>query len=193
MKISEFSLNNLAKAVCGDLQYTPYLKGFELVIFFNRYGFNDTYESGFPSRWKYTEDCLRKLNGTDTIRQIIEEIVDPRKYHGLEQSVENAVEKINEFLKYDKYEIRKYGDYYKVTDMQGIIVQPEATIEINHQFINEQIVKCNKKIGETDFNGAITNARTLIETIFIEIIERHNGHEIKNDGNVDNQWKQVKK
>jgi len=57
----------------------------------------------------------------------------------------------------------------------------------------EQIYKCQKKIFEEDFNGAITNARTLIESIFIEIIERHDNKEVKNDGNVENQWKLVKK
>jgi len=56
----------------------------------------------------------------------------------------------------------------------------------------EQIYKCQKKTFEEDFNGAITNARTLIESIFIEIIERHDNKEVKNDGNVENQWKLVK-
>ena len=59
MKISEHTINHLAKAVCGDTGYTPYIKGYDLVVFFSRYGFNDTYEQGFPSRWRYTEDKLR--------------------------------------------------------------------------------------------------------------------------------------
>lgn len=193
MKISEFSLNNLAKAVCGDSRYTPYVKGYELVTYFNKYGFNNTYEAGFLTRWKYTEDCLRELNGKDFIRQIIEETVDPRRYHGLGIAVEEAVKQINDFLKYDKFELRKIGEFYKITDLKGSIVQPETVRQINHDFINEQINKCQKKIFEEDFNGAITNARTLIESIFIEIIERHDNKEVKNDGNVENQWKLVKK
>jgi len=139
MKISEFSLNNLAKAVCGDSGYTPYVKGYELVTYFNKYGFNNTYEAGFPSRWKYTEDCLRELNGKDFIRQIIEETVDPRRYHGLGITVEEAVKQINDFLKYDKFELRKIGEFYKITDLKGSIVQPETVRQINHDFINEQI------------------------------------------------------
>jgi hypothetical protein len=69
----------------------------------------------------------------------------------------------------------------------------ESSKEIDHNFINEQIEKCYKKISENDFNGAITNARSLLEAVFIEIIERNKGFEIKNEGNVDNLWSQVKK
>lgn len=193
MKISEYTLKHLSKAVCGDSGYTPYVKGYELVLLFNKYGFNDTYEQGFPSRWKYTEDKLREMNGKDSVRRIIEDTVDPRRFHGLEITVENAVSEINKFLKYDKYELRKIGDYYKLTDTKGIVVQAEASNAISHQFINEQIEKCKRKILEEDFNGAVTNSRSLIEAIFIEIIERHEGKEVKNDGNVENQWGKVKK
>ncbi|MBK9794724.1 MAG: hypothetical protein IPP60_16900 [Sphingobacteriales bacterium] len=193
MKISEFTLGHLAKAVCGDYSYTPYLRGYEVVQLFNKYGFNETYGEGFPSRWKYTENKLRELNGTDTIRLIIEDIVDPRRYHGLQINVDEAVKEINDFLKFDKFELKKTGDFYKLTDIQGVLIQPTSTKEINHQFVNEQIEKCQKKILDNDYNGAITNARSLLEAIFIEIIERHHGKEIKNEGNIENQWTQVKK
>lgn len=193
MKISEYTLNHLAKAVCGDSYYMPYIKGHQLVMFFNKYGFNDIYEQGFPSRWKYAEDKLRELNGKDTIRQIIEEIIDPRRFHGLQITVENAVKEINKFLKYDKYELNKVGDFYKLSDATGVLIQADTAKNINHDFINEQIGKCHKKIHEEDYNGAITNSRSLIEAIFIEIIERHEKKEIKNDGEIENQWKQVKK
>lgn len=193
MKISEFSIKLLAKAVCGDAEYTPYLKGFELVDFFNQYGFNDVYESGFPARWQYTEDNLRSINETDLLRKVIEDIVDPRRYHGKGFNLENAVKEINSFLKFDKYELRLLGDFYKITDLSGSLIQPETITTINHDFINEQVYKCQKKIFEEDFNGAITNARTLVESIFIEIIERHYQKEMKNDGNVENQWRVVKK
>jgi hypothetical protein len=193
MKLGEYSINHLAKAVCGDSSYTPYVKGYELVLMFNKYGFSDVYEQGFPSRWKYTEDKLRELNGSDNIRKIIEEVVDPRRFHGLEIKIENAVAQINEFLKYEKYELKKSGEFYKIFDFKGTLVEPETTKGVDHKFIQEQIEKCNKKITESDFSGAITNARTLIEAIFIEIIEKSENSEIKNDGNIDNLWKKVKK
>ena len=193
MKIGEYSINNLARTVCGDSGYTPYLSGYQLVIMFNKYGFADVYEAGFPSRWKYTEDRLRDLNGSDKIKSIVEEIVDPRRYYGLELKVEDAVKNINEILKYDKYELRKSGDFYKVHHTKGSIVEAETTKSLDQTFIQEQIQKCNNKILMEDFDGAITNARSLVEAIFIEIIEKTEGNEIRNDGNIDNLWKKVKK
>jgi hypothetical protein len=193
MKISEHTLKHFAKAVCGDSHYTPYLKGYELVEFFNKFGFNEVYENGFPSRWKYTEDKLRELNGQNAIRTIIEDIVDPRRFHDLPLDVKEAVRQINGFLKYDKYELRLSGDLYRVTNLNDTLIQAATAKQVNHDFIKEQIYKCERKILDEDFNGAITNGRSLIEAVFIEIIERYEGDEIKNDGNIEKLWSQVKK
>lgn len=193
MNLSEFTLINLTKAVCGDASYTPYLRGQEIIHFFNKFGYNEVYAAGFPSRWKYTEDKLRELNGTDSIRQIIEETVDPRRFHNREITVEDAAKEINELLKFDKFELKKYGEFYKVMNLSGQLIEPETIKEINHNFINQQIEKCQNKIQDEDYNGAITNARSLVEAIFIEIIERHEKLEVKNDGDIENLWKKVKK
>jgi hypothetical protein len=193
LKLSEYTIQHLAKIICGDYNYMPYIKGYELVSFFNKYGFNEVYGNGFPSRWMYAEDKIRFLNGKDEMRLIIEEIVDPRRFYGLEINVETAVEEINKVLKYDKYELKKVGDFYKISLPEGSLIQAETTKSINHEFINEQIEKCKKKIREEDYNGAITNSRSLIEAIFIEIIERHEKSEVKNDGNIENLWSKVKK
>lgn len=193
MKLSELCIGHLAKEVCGDGGTTPYVKGYELVRLFNKFGFNDTYEQGFPSRWKYTEDKIRELNGSDSLRALIEEIVDPRRFHGLGVTVEGAVNSINSFLKYDKYELKLTGERYRILSTGGNLIQPETIQKINHEFINEQVEKCRNKIVAEDYNGAITNARSMVEAIFIEIIERHGGKEVKNEGKLENQWSQVKK
>lgn len=193
MKLSEYSIKALSKAVCGDCDFTPYVKGQYLVTYFNKYGFNDVYEQGFPSRWKFTEDKIRQLNGKDAIRSIIEDTVDPRKFFNQDITVEDAVEKLNEFLRYDKYELRKNGNFFKISDLNGSLIHPETSTSISHDFIQEQINKSQKKIIEEDYNGAITNARSLLEAIFIEIIERSERQEVKNDGDIENLWKRVKK
>lgn len=56
MKISEHAITALQKVITGDpLGYgkeaiAPYRSGRELVNFFNQFGANDVYRSGFPSR-----------------------------------------------------------------------------------------------------------------------------------------------
>ena len=193
MKISEFCIKNLAKAVCGDCGYTRYIKGYEIVEYFNKYGINDVYQQGFPSRWKYTEEKIRQLNDTDAIKQVIEDLGDPKHYFGLNITIENAIVQLNEFLKFDKLILRLSGDKYILENKNGAVIQAVTTKEINHDFIQEQIEKCNRKILEGDCNGAITNARSLLEAIFIEIIEKHEATEIKNDGDIINLWSRVKK
>jgi hypothetical protein len=192
-KLSEFTINNLSKAICGDSGYTPYLKGPELVHLFNQFGYNEIYGAGFPSRWQYVENKIRELNGKDYLIKLIEELVDPRRFLSFKSSVENAVKELNNLLKFEKLELVKVGDFFKLIGNTGNVVASESIREINHAFINQQITKCHKKIQEEDFNGAITNARSLVEAVFIEIIERHEKSTIKNDGDIDNLWKRVKK
>ena len=58
MKVSEFVVENLAKAVCGDAGYTPYLSGPNLVRLFNRFGYDDIITLGLHSQgWHSCNGC----------------------------------------------------------------------------------------------------------------------------------------
>jgi len=192
MEVSQLILNPIAKFICGDSSVTPYMSGPTLVMFFNNHGFNDVYESGFPSRWKYTEDKVIAMNGTERLQRVLEDVIDPRRFVNNPLNVENAIEHLNDLLKYDDYKFIHIGGRYKLSEIAVAVIATSA-IEINHNFITEQITKCNYKIQEADYNGAVTNARSLIEAVFIEIIERIEMMEVKNDGNLDNLWSRTKK
>lgn len=192
MKVTERTIKFLGRTICGDNGLIPYKTGPELVDFFVNHGANDKYGEGFPSRWKYTEDKVREFNDSNELKKIIEEIVDPRNFIESEIDLKESVQKINEYLKYDGFEIKKVGEFYKVTDSEGLLIEPETVKGISHDFIKEQIEKCHNKIDSGDYSGAITNARSLIEAVMIEIIEEYEGEEIKNDGNLENLFKRVK-
>lgn len=193
MKITDDSVKKLALAVCGDSKFTPYISGLNLVELFNKHGFNDTSENMTPSRCKYAEIKIRELNGKKGLKQLVENIIDPRKFISSAISIENAIEQMNNFLKYDKYELRKVGHFYRVFDFNDTLVTSETIKEINHEFVGEQIQKFQTKIHEGDYSGAITNARTLVEAILIEIIEKHKGMEVENSGKLPILYKQVAK
>ncbi|MDT0678787.1 abortive infection family protein, partial [Autumnicola musiva] len=193
MKISEKTIRFLGRALCGDTGLVPYKTGQELVDFFVTYGSEDQYGEGFPSRWRYTEEKIREFNDTKELKSIIEDSVDPRDFMESQIDINETIKALNKFLKFDGYELKLIGDFYKITDSKGILVEPETVKGINHEFIQEQIQKCNDKIENDDFNGAITNARSLAEAVMIEIIEKHEGKEIKNDGKIENLYKKVKK
>lgn len=196
MKVSERTIKFLGKTLCGDNEFLPYKTGPQLVDFFVEFGADDQYGEGFPSRWKYTEDKVRQFNGTHELKLIIENLVDPRdlmEEGAKPEEFDDLIKPINDYLRFEGFELKKVGEFYKVHDSKGIIVEPVTVKGLNHEFIQEQITKCHSKIDQGDFNGAITNARSLAEAVMIEIIEQHEGIEIKNDGKLDNLYKQVKK
>jgi len=63
-------------------------------------------------------------------------------------------------------------------DPQAAIPQPSRGVsrlkEIDFAYINEQIAKCDEKIEGADFEGAITNARNLLESICKYILDDTN-------------------
>lgn len=143
---------------------------------FNEFGANDFYEAGFPSRWKYAEEKLLLLNGKSSLRQLINTIFDAREWGGKDLDPDVAVAHLNKFLKFDGYELVRNGNHFVVRETDGVAVQFESPFsesqEVNHVFIDDQVSKCDKKIDEGDFGGAITNARSLVEAVLIEI-EKH--------------------
>lgn len=73
------------------------------------------------------------------------------------------------------------------------LVETKELDQISLEKITIQIRKANSKIADGDFDGAITNARTICEAILIHIIEEIEKIEIKNDGNLINLWTRAKK
>lgn len=193
MNVSEKTIQFLAKSLCGDSGLVPYKTGPQLVDFFVQFGANDQYGDGFPSRWRYTEEKVREFNGTKELKNIIEQSLDPRDFIDWSGDIEQTIRIFNDFLKFDGYELKKVGEFYKIADSAGLLVEPITVIGISQDFIQEQIAKCNEKIDQGDYNGAITNARSLAEAVLIEIIEEHECEEVKNDGKLENLYKRVKK
>lgn len=188
MKISERTISTLARVVTGDSHISPYNSGPDLVRFFNELGSNDVYGQGFPSRWRYAEDKIRELNDTPKLAQVLQSILDPRDFLGTEFSIEAVVGHLNQYLKYDGYELAKYGEIYRIREIDGALVEFETpfqeSTEVSHLFIDEQIKKCDQKIFEGDFGGAITNARSLLEAVLLEVERSLSEEPVSYDGNL---------
>src|ERR1051325_5004517 len=105
MKVSETSISAIGRLVTGDAGLSKYRSGPELVDLFNRYGSDDVYGQGFPSRWAYAEKKIRALNESAALAKLIREILHPREFIGLEARPPAAFEYLNERLKFDGYEV----------------------------------------------------------------------------------------
>ncbi len=86
-----------------------------------------------------------------------------------------------------------YGvEFYPDFDLEDVdLIKSNSLESISFDYIKEQISKCDNKIQEKDFEGAITNARTLVESICLFIIESTSDKECSNDGNLIKLYKKV--
>ncbi|WP_454762269.1 abortive infection family protein [Caulobacter segnis] len=207
MKISERTIKRLGELITGDKKLSPYRSGPQLVRFFNELGANDQYGNGFGSRWAYAEDHIRSRNDTPDLRKVVLSAFDPRDFMGAtvfdqatgEQqplSLEAAVAYLNEFLSFDGYEMVRNGRTYVVTDRTRGEVLLDVKLEpdhLSHAFIVEQVDKCRTKIDAGDYDGAITNARSLVEAVLTAIEAKFDDAPPDYDGDVQRLYKRVSK
>lgn len=197
MKISSPTIKAIAKIITGDEYLSPYRTGPQLIRLFGEYVSDDAYENGFPSRWRFTEDKLRALNNKPALNKLITQILDPREFMDTPFPVQDACEYVNKRLKYDGYEIVIQDGLAKIRDLTGTTVSyrhlflgPESE---DHKFIDEQIEKAEKKLQEADFDGAITNSRSLLEAVLMEIERNLEKDPPKYDGDLQKLYKRVQK
>ncbi len=197
MKISGRSIQALGKIITGDEGHSPYRSGPKLVNLFNEYGANDQYGQGFPSRWMYAEKKLHAINGTKSLSALIRSVFDPREFLDAKMEVQPAIDYLNPYLKYDGYELVKDGDFVKIRDVKSAMVDMtnpfEGSEDDAHMFIDEQIQKSESKIQEGDYDGAITNARALLEAVLTEIEKQFDSTPPEYDGDMIKLYKRIQK
>ncbi|MBW2573438.1 MAG: hypothetical protein JRD87_09895 [Deltaproteobacteria bacterium] len=71
MKVSEHTISFLSSIITGDGGIAPYRSGPQLITFFNQFGSEEEYGSGFPSRWYYAEEKLREFNDSPKMELIV--------------------------------------------------------------------------------------------------------------------------
>lgn len=177
MKLSAYTISKLADIVCGGNGW-PYRRGTDLVDLFNEFGFRDVYESGFPSRAVFAKEKLTALTGKATMSDLLCAIADPRLWFDLNPSIgtpthDDCIAKLNELLAFDKVQLVREGPGYKTRSLDGTLILAESVPEdlpaASAASIEAQIKKCRVKIDAGDYDGAITNARTLLEHLLLAI------------------------
>ncbi|AFZ22308.1 abortive infection family protein [Allocoleopsis franciscana] len=172
MQISGITISQLALIITGDSNISPYRSRYQLIDFFQEID-SDNADREHLSRREYTECKIKEANGTSNLPIVFRNALDPRNFLETTFELEEVVKKLNVFLEYDKYKIVKIGEFYEVKDNRGMAVELElpfeGSTEISHVFIEEQIQKCERKIREGDFDGAITNARSLLEAVLLYV------------------------
>lgn len=86
-------------------------------------------------------------------------------------------------------EVTYYPDFD--IDTSTDLVDAKELERISFDYIHDQIKKCNSKIAEKNFDGSVTNARTLIESICLFIVESKTKEKHEYDGNLLKLYKYV--
>ncbi len=199
MKISVRSITALVGLITGDKKISPYKSGPMLVRLFNEYGFDDEYGQGFPSRNKYADEKVRELNGKRELVSLVCEILDPRAFMDTDFPLNCAVDYLNARLRFDGYEVIVQDDQSlpKIRSLKGSAVELshsfEGSAQEAHFFIDEQIKKAENKIRDGDYDGAITNARTLLESYLREIEKKIFNSPQDYDGDLPGLFKRLQK
>ncbi len=145
-------------------------------------------------------------------RELIKLIQDIKEVEKLYSKI-GKVFKIDNYYKQpinytSKFLVPRYGseipeDYQEIeiTDIEPVffIQDDNSTIKIYNQgkitreFALEQFDKIEKKLDSGDFDGVITNVRSLLEDVLIEIYKEATNIELDRNGKIEQYWNKLKK
>lgn len=116
---------------------TEYRSGPLLVHFFNELGFKENYFQGFPSRWIYTDDKLKKINGTPEIDKCIKKVFAPINFIGRFDELDKYINDFNQFLAFDNWKVVR--EEKKIVFVKADKINFETKTEIKEDdFINRE-------------------------------------------------------
>lgn len=174
MKLSDYSIQQIAPYIKGD-DYLPYRKGSELVKLFNKYGCRDVYDSsGLPehpnrkngqrmSRKEYAEERLKFLSGNDSLRQLLEQIVNDA------DNQPSFADDFNKILNPEGFSVTKVDGKYVI---QGGVIDntPPVTNEAHFENIQNQILAA---LDEARVSINVAMAWFTNKTLLNKLIEKN--------------------
>jgi hypothetical protein len=116
---------------------TEYRSGPLLVNFFNELGFKENYFQGFPSRWIYTDDKLKKINGTPEIDKCIKKVFAPVNFIGRFDELDKYINDFNQFLAFDNWKVVRVEKEIVFTKADKINFETKTEIK-EDDFINRE-------------------------------------------------------
>jgi hypothetical protein len=144
-----------------------------------------------PDYQGYVKSCIRACNNSEDMKDIIISAVSPLAFlkiypynnNTYEFSHENAVKYLNEGLIYDNYEIQQKGRQYTVVELDEDDIPLECK-GLSDEFVKKQINICRQRISVGEFDGAITNARSIVEKTLQNVAKALNVNDNHCKGNL---------
>lgn len=138
---------------------TQYRSGPKLVQFFNDLGFRDSYGEGFPSRWKYTDDRLAKINGTPELDKCIKKLFSPQDYIGRIGDLDKFILDFNKYLVFDKWRVVRNGVEITFTKLDHINIDEDTPSDNEDDFLKREFKEI--PLESIGLDGVITEILKL--------------------------------
>ena len=155
MQLQSKTIEKLRKLINEE---TEYRSGPTLVSFFNNFGFKDCYGQGFPSRWFYTEEKLKSINGSKKLEDIIKHVLSPVNFIGRFDDLNKIISDFNQYLLFDGYKIAIKGKNVIIQESNDEIKFNEDKENLSEEeFINKDFKNISiDNIGlDSDVNDVI--------------------------------------
>ena len=156
MKINEKTLEKLRNLINEE---TEYRSGPKLIEFFNDIGFKDTYGQGFPSRWKYTDDKLKQINGTPELDKCIKKLFNPINFIGKTKELDNHINSFNEFLAFDKWKVIRQNTEITFAKADKVVLNDDKSDLKSETFLEKEFESI--PIETLGLDGVITETLSI--------------------------------
>lgn len=129
MQLQNKTIEKLREIINGDqLSESHRRGGRKLVAFFNNLGFADTYGQGFPSRWMYTDEKLKSINGTLEMDKCIRETFAVADFIEEIPLLDNLIADFNKYLVLDKWQVVRNNDVITFKRLDKVIIKASGGV-----------------------------------------------------------------
>lgn len=181
----------------------PYQSGPMLAETLNRFGLPSAYDSS--SRWMYVERLIGHFLETQQIPKMFAYFFDLRRFRkdlqGLATEEINrkhkaivaaAIDAINDELLFGDHEPRRLGNTYSVISIDHSPAMETPSIErIDRQYVKDVAERAQRDVAQGEYDSALTKARTLLEEVFCQVVERK-GEKPSSNGDINKLFNQAK-
>lgn len=150
--------------------------------------------------WVLEDRRLDLLHGADeSFLRFLDEMVHPAVRPSAAE-VETLISLFNRHLRADHWELAVAGEVsgrprYTHRRLPASVVKLPDSVEtadvLSDAYIRELAGKCEKRLGEGDYDGAVTTGRTLLETVLGRLELLLSGQVIDHKGDLPKQFKLV--
>ena len=186
----------------------PYYSGPQLCELSTSFGLPQSYSwgGGCMSRWQYMDELLVHTNSIGKTNNLLAYLFDFARFASLDLKgnieqiraihsaiVTEALKVINGNLVFSGYELVVLHNQFllKKTGEDVVVEAPRVKI-VTYQYIQDLPERIKDDLKNKDFDSVVTKSRTLLEEVFIYIIEKSTKERYSSKGNIQSIYAEVK-